>query len=164
MQFNLDISNALTKILEAEEKVRRGIEVYGQTAGLKLEARAKKEAPWTDRTGNARQTIKGISGWNGANVKIELAKTGTLINGRAETRITSVSQNAGSSNKTFVVGVAGNMEYSPSLELRRGKKNKASAAENAPNNYGTYAILWPTLNEMQGEIIRGFANMMNRLK
>lgn len=162
MQFKMNITDALTKMLEAEQKVRRGVELYGQTAGLRLEARAKQDAPWTDRTGNARQTIKGISGWSGAKIDIELTETGASIDGRLEMKITGDTQTIGSSNSAFIVGVAGNMEYSPWLEFKGGKGDRLH--EGSIDNYGTYAVLWPTLNEMQGEIIRGFANMMNRLK
>ena len=47
----------------ASEKVHRGIALYGQTAALKMEAYAKANRRWHDRTASARQTIKGISGW-----------------------------------------------------------------------------------------------------
>ena len=44
MEFHIDIDNALNGLLTANNKVRRGIELYGQTASLKMEAYAKRTA------------------------------------------------------------------------------------------------------------------------
>lgn len=43
----------------ADVKVKAAITAYGKTAASNLEAEAKKDAPWTDRTGNARNSIQG---------------------------------------------------------------------------------------------------------
>jgi hypothetical protein len=47
--------------------------------------------------------------------------------------------------ETFRVGIAGNMNYSPYLELLRD---------------GQYAILWPTINKMTPEILRGMSGLL----
>ena len=63
MDIHIDISGAMKGMAAASEKVHRGIALYGQTAALKMEAYAKANRRWHDRTASARQTIKGISGW-----------------------------------------------------------------------------------------------------
>ena len=63
MDIRIDISGAMKGMAAASEKVHRGIALYGQTAALKMEAYAKANRRWHDRTASARQTIKGISGW-----------------------------------------------------------------------------------------------------
>ena len=75
MDFHIDISGALRGLTAARDKVNRGIELYGQTAALKMEAYAKANRPWHDRTASARQTIKGISGWGYISADISIKKT-----------------------------------------------------------------------------------------
>lgn len=84
-------------------KVRAAIGLYAHTAALKLEAEAKKNAPWWPNgpggsktgppgyrhTGNARNSIQGKFLWVGNDAVIELS---------------------------------GNMEYSVYLELAMGKR------------------------------------------
>lgn len=48
---------------DAEKKMRAAIGLYADTAAKKMEAEAKLNAPWTDRTGNARNSIQGDFGW-----------------------------------------------------------------------------------------------------
>lgn len=55
------------KFDEIQKRVRQGIELFGETSGKRLEAEAKAKAPWTDRTGNARNSIQGGFQWNGDN-------------------------------------------------------------------------------------------------
>lgn len=52
------------KFDEVLTKVKAGIQLFGETAGKDLEAKAKTNAPWTDRTGNARNSIQGGFQWN----------------------------------------------------------------------------------------------------
>ena len=58
MDIHIDISGAMKGMAAASEKVHRGIALYGQTAALKMEAYAKANRRWHDRTASARQTIK----------------------------------------------------------------------------------------------------------
>lgn len=53
------MSDMVKKMAEHESKLQKAVLLYGETCGLKLEAEAKEEAPWTDRTGNARNSIRG---------------------------------------------------------------------------------------------------------
>ena len=51
-------------------KVRAAIGLYADTAAKKMEADAKDNAPWIDRTSNARNSIQGDFGWEGNKCKI----------------------------------------------------------------------------------------------
>lgn len=55
------------KFDEVLKKVKAGIQLFGDTAGKNMEAKAKMNAPWTDRTGAARNSIQGGFQWNGEN-------------------------------------------------------------------------------------------------
>lgn len=135
MEFHINIDNALNGLLTANDKVRRGIELYGQTASLKMEAYAKKNRQWKDHTHLARDTMKGISGWG-------------EIGGDHSYSLPTQIGSGQSGNGKFIIGVTGNMPYSVYLELAHGKK---------------YAILYPAVNALAAETLRGFAAMMNAL-
>lgn len=53
--------------------MKAAIGVYADTAALKMEGQAKRDAPWTDRTSNARNSIQGDFGWRGNNAIITLS-------------------------------------------------------------------------------------------
>ena len=103
MEFHIDIDNALNGLLTANNKVRRGIELYGQTASLKMEAYAKKNRQWKDHTHLARDTMKGISGWG-------------EIGGDHSYSLPTQIGSGHSGNGKFIIGVTGNMPYSVYLE------------------------------------------------
>ena len=52
---------------------RAALQMYAETAALKMEKEAKKKAPWTDRTTHARQSISGEAGWRGDKLVIALS-------------------------------------------------------------------------------------------
>lgn len=54
-------------------KQKAALGVYAHTAAQKMEAEAKRNAPWTDRTSNARNSIQGDSGWEGTDCRIVLS-------------------------------------------------------------------------------------------
>lgn len=56
-----------------EKRVRAAIGLYAGTAAEKMEGEAKKKAPWTDRTSNARNSIQGDFGWEGNKAVITLS-------------------------------------------------------------------------------------------
>lgn len=55
--LKFDASSLLKGLSELDEKVAKASEVYANSAGTKMTNYAKEKAPWTDRTGNSRQTI-----------------------------------------------------------------------------------------------------------
>lgn len=56
-----------------ENKVRAAIGLYADTAAKKMEGEAKNNAPWIDRTSNARNSILGDFGWKGNQAVITLS-------------------------------------------------------------------------------------------
>lgn len=66
MGFNVNIAGALKGLTEAELKMRAAVGIYADSAGKKMEKEAKQNAPWTDRTAHARQTIQGGHEWHGS--------------------------------------------------------------------------------------------------
>lgn len=63
---NFDLSKAAMKHKAA-------LTVYADAAAKKLEGEAKRNAPWKDRTGHARQSIQGTAGWDGETLKVILS-------------------------------------------------------------------------------------------
>ena len=72
MSINVNISDCLNRLSEIDQKVIQGTRLYAETAGAKLEAYAKANAPWQDVTGLSRQTISHSVESAGANQKIIL--------------------------------------------------------------------------------------------
>jgi hypothetical protein len=56
-----------------QSRMRAAIGLYADTSAKKLEGIAKENASWTDRTANARQSIRGDFGWEGDKCKIILS-------------------------------------------------------------------------------------------
>ncbi len=62
-----------TNFKAVENKVRAAIGAYADTAAKTMEGEAKKNAPWEDRTSNARNSIQGDFGWKGNKAVITLS-------------------------------------------------------------------------------------------
>ena len=71
MSFRITKNTFNNKAIEAT--VRAAIGVYADTAAKKMEAEAKQNAPWIDRTSNARNSIRGDFGWEGGKAVISLS-------------------------------------------------------------------------------------------
>lgn len=69
IKFNTENFN----LQKAVNKQKAALAMYADTAAKKMEGEAKLYAPWTDRTGNARNSIKGESGWDDDKLKIVLS-------------------------------------------------------------------------------------------
>lgn len=151
MDIRIDISGALAGMAAASEKVHRGIALYGQTAALKMEAYAKQHRPWHDRTASARQTIKGISGWGYISADVSTKRTKMTAHGWRYGIDTVDNPNTVGYGRNFTVGVSGNMPYSPYLEYCHFKYA------------GDLSILWPAVNALTPETLKGWAAMLNAL-
>ena len=57
IEFSLDISNLAQGLKDYSERLDVGLDMYSQTAARVIENHAKQRAPWTDRTGAARQRL-----------------------------------------------------------------------------------------------------------
>ena len=70
MGIRFDPRGIIRGMAQTEIKMRAAVGLLGHTAAKKLEADAKKNAPWEDCSSRARQSIKGESGWEGAKMKV----------------------------------------------------------------------------------------------
>ena len=73
MSIKFDPSNMLNGLVDADLKMKSAVGLYGDTVAKKLEASAKANRPWTDRTGIARQSLNGDSEWVGNKVRVSLS-------------------------------------------------------------------------------------------
>lgn len=70
MSFEV-INNFNAKAVEL--KMRAMIGLYADTEAKRMEGEAKDQAPWVDRTSNARNSIQGNFGWIGKRAVITLS-------------------------------------------------------------------------------------------
>ncbi len=112
--FKLDASKFYNGMAEKELKTLAALKLYGETAGQKLEAYAKKNRPWKDHTSNAKNSIQGGADWHGDKIDVY---------------------------------VSGNTNYFPRLEFDFEKR---------------FSVLWPTIEMMSPEILRGMNNLLNK--
>ena len=61
MAARLDDSDLRNGLKSLGEKVEAALLIYGETVAKDFESYAKKNRPWTDRTGAARQRLKGYT-------------------------------------------------------------------------------------------------------
>ena len=71
--MRVDIQSVVNNLSELQTRIPVAANLYGQTAAAQLEADAKQNAPWTDRTGNSRQTIQGDSQLMGHIIRISIS-------------------------------------------------------------------------------------------
>lgn len=75
MSFTVD-SKQLERNMDAfPDKVEAALEIYGKTAAAALQSQAKRNRPWTDRSGRARGGLTGSSDLTSHKVNIVLAHT-----------------------------------------------------------------------------------------
>ena len=73
MSFKWKTNTILTNLADFDIKTKASVGLYGDTVAKKLEASAKANRPWTDRTGNARNRLNGKSEWVGNKVRVSLS-------------------------------------------------------------------------------------------
>lgn len=59
MATRIDDSDVKDGLEQLRKKVEAGLVIYGETVAKDFESYAKANRPWTDRTGAARQRLKG---------------------------------------------------------------------------------------------------------
>ena len=64
MGLRFDPSAALKGVAAYEASVVHCLTRGAEAVAAEMEATAKRDAPWTDRTGNARRTMTGFALWN----------------------------------------------------------------------------------------------------
>lgn len=62
MSFKLDSASLLKGLESLDDKTDIALRMFAETQVLSLQNDAKQNAQWTDRTGHARQRLKGTSG------------------------------------------------------------------------------------------------------
>ena len=73
MSFKLDASKLISGLAEREIKTRAALGLYADTVSKKMEAHAKSNKPWTDRTGRAKQSLNSSWSWRGDVARVELS-------------------------------------------------------------------------------------------
>lgn len=74
MGFKFDVTNLMQGLAEREIKTKAALSLYGNTVSKKMEAYAKSNRPWIDRTGKARQTLHTESPkWMGNTLRLTLS-------------------------------------------------------------------------------------------
>lgn len=61
--ISFDTKKVLSKLTQMQTKTRTSLQIIANTAAAAMERYAKTNAVWTDRTGNARQRLKGSTRW-----------------------------------------------------------------------------------------------------
>lgn len=61
MSLKFDATDLVKGLADYESKAQIAIRMYADTSALKLQNYARKNARWTDRTGQARQRLRGDS-------------------------------------------------------------------------------------------------------
>lgn len=73
MQFKFDAKELLGKLGEKQFRFDQAVRIYAETSAQKLEGTMRKNAPWTDRTGHARQRLTGTATQKATGYLITLA-------------------------------------------------------------------------------------------
>lgn len=141
-KLNMNIGEVLEKLAangEIEKKMRAVVQEHCETTSKDMETYAKKNANWIDRTGNARQTIKGGFKWIDAN------KCAIYIAGNMDySPYLELAHASGSDEK----GV--------------GMEVGTSFAQLELGNEGRYAILRPTIRKFNPDFIKGMHNLLGK--
>lgn len=70
--MRLDSSSLINGLADMQLKVERATNLYAETSGIKMINDDKIKAPWTDRTGNSRQTMDHKITKSGTTTRISL--------------------------------------------------------------------------------------------
>ena len=73
MGLKIDAKDILTNMSAIKQRSMFAAEKVGQNAAARMEGEVKRNARWTDRTGLARQTITGYSGWQGKKLRMGIS-------------------------------------------------------------------------------------------
>ena len=72
-QVMLDYKEVYTNLEKLKSKFEGAVESLCESGAEKMESYAKENRPWTDRTGRARQSLKGSWEGSGTSYKIQIA-------------------------------------------------------------------------------------------
>lgn len=69
----IDMSSIAAKLARMPGEIENATIAYGQTVAADLQGKAQANRPWTDRTGQARQRLRGYVTKEGTAVRVNLA-------------------------------------------------------------------------------------------
>ena len=72
-EWDINIDNLVKGIVAVDKKAQAAVEMYAKNQAKKLESYAKKNAPWTDRTGMARKSLRADTSKLDNGIRITLA-------------------------------------------------------------------------------------------
>ncbi len=72
-EWDMNIENLKNGIVAVDKKAQAAVEMYAKNQAKRLESYAKKDAPWTDRTGMARKSLNAITSKTNTGIRITLA-------------------------------------------------------------------------------------------
>ena len=137
MKFNMD---GLFKGLELlDDKTEMALEMYADTSPKKLEAYAKKHRPWTDRTAQARQRLKGTYKTIPNGYRLMLSH-GVTYGKYLEATNNPNWKNPNAPGENQLTGLQTEFAYERK-----------------------FAIISPTIRTKSPEIIKGLTNLLDRL-
>lgn len=137
MKFNMD---GLFKGLELlDDKTEMALEMYADTSSKKLEAYAKKHRPWTDRTAQARQRLKGTYKTIPNGYRLMLSH-GVTYGKYLEATNNPNWKNPNAPGENQLTGLQTEFAYERK-----------------------FAIISPTIRTKSPEIIKGLTNLLDRL-
>lgn len=114
------------------------IQTYCDAAALKCEEEMKKNAPWRNRTGRARQSLRGRA----------FSSETILTNPEALERLARANEEPLKA-KEYVIELSSNVDYAVYLEY---------------THEGKYAIIKPTIQKMSQEVMSGCQNLFNYIE
>ena len=137
MKFNMD---GLFKGLELlDDKAEMALKMYADTSSKKLEAYAKKHRPWTDRTAQARQRLKGTYKTIPNGYRLMLSH-GVTYGKYLEATNNPNWKNPNAPGENQLTGLQTEFAYERK-----------------------FAIISPTIRTKSPEIIKGLTNLLDRL-
>lgn len=137
MKFNMD---GLFKGLELlDDKTEMALKMYADTSSKKLEAYAKKHRPWTDRTAQARQRLKGTYKTIPNGYRLMLSH-GVTYGKYLEATNNPNWKNPNAPGENQLTGLQTEFAYERK-----------------------FAIISPTIRTKSPEIIKGLTNLLDRL-
>ena len=75
MKIRFDVKDVLEGLTRMPPKVMAALQIFGNTVAKDFESYAKRNRPWTDRTGRARQGLTGYCIVRANGVRICIAHT-----------------------------------------------------------------------------------------
>ena len=72
-EWDMNVDNLLNGIAAVDKRAQAAVEMYAKHQAKNLESYAKRNAPWTDRTGMARKSLNATTEKRSNGIRITLA-------------------------------------------------------------------------------------------